>query len=192
MLFRWRVIGAENVPRSGPLVLAGNHFSTWDPPLMGCSVRRPVSFIAKEELFRFRPFGWVLRNVHAVPIKRGQADIANLKRMLETLQKGGVLGMFPEGTRQRSGELGAPQPGVAWLAHKCDAPVVPMAIIGPYRLWQPLTVRIGAPLDICAGLPERPRTADLEAAGKRVMEVIAELRRRGHPAVDSLWRRGLS
>lgn len=186
------MIGRENVPKSGPVVLAANHFSGWDPPLMGCSVLRPVSFMAKEELFRFRPFGWVLRRVHAIPIRRGQADISNLKRMLEALEKGGVLGMFPEGTRQRGGELGAPQPGVAWLAHKANAPVVPMAIIGPYRFRQPLTVRVGEPIDLSSQLPERPRTADLEAAGRRVMEAIAELRRLGHPAVDSVETPGLS
>lgn len=178
------MIGAENVPRTGPVVLAANHFSWWDPPAMGCAVRRPVSFMAKEELFRFRPIAWVLLAVHAVPIKRGKADVANLKRMLEALERGQVLGMFPEGTRQKTAELGDPQPGVAWLAHKASAPVVPMAIIGPYRFRQPVTVRIGTPIDVRAELPERPRTTDLIAAGARVMQAIARLRQLGHSAVD--------
>lgn len=179
-LFRLRVTGQENVPAQGPVVLVSNHFHAWDPPVMGCSVQRVVHFMAKEELINTPVLGRILRAGHVFPVKRGAADRAAMRHALEVLADGNVVGLFPEGTRQKTGQLGKAQPGTAWIAVKAKAPVVPMAIISDYKWGGPVSVRIGKPIDLAQSLPEKPSADDLAAAGDRIMAEIARLMEQGH------------
>lgn len=148
---RWTIIGKENIPQQGPLVLIGNHVSYWDPVVLACSVNRVVHFMAKEELFRVPVFRQIIRGLHAFPIKRGKPDKNALRYSAEILTKGEVLALFPEGTRSKTGELLPFYPGAALFALRAKAPVVPIIMLGnrttfPLTIRGKIEVRIGQPM----------------------------------------------
>ncbi len=126
----WEVRGREHVPPSGGVIVASNHISFWDPPLVGTAAIRELHFLAKEELFRPPIFGSLIRALNAIPIRRGVADLSGLTKAMDVLRAGRALIMFPEGTRVRDGELHAARPGVGMLAVATDARVVPTYIVG--------------------------------------------------------------
>ena len=126
----WEVRGREHVPLTGAVIVASNHISFWDPPLVGSAAVRELNFLAKEELFRTPVLGPLIRTFNAIPIRRGVADLSGLTRAMDVLRAGRALIMFPEGTRARDGELHEPRPGVGMLAVATDARVVPVYISG--------------------------------------------------------------
>lgn len=174
-LFRVRVTGAENLPSEGPVVLCSNHISWWDPPNVGCAVTRKVHFMAKEELFQIPILGFLITRMGAFPVRRGTADRTAIRRALEVLRQGGVLGLFPEGTRSRTGRLRPAEPGAALIAIRSGAPVLPVAIEGPYRPFRPVAVRIGPPLSLAAHDGGRITQATLARASREIMAGIAAL-----------------
>jgi 1-acyl-sn-glycerol-3-phosphate acyltransferase len=170
-LWRRRVRGLENVPRRGPLLLAANHASLADPPLVGSSLLRPLYFMAKEELFRIPLFSWVLRQVNAFPIKRKGGDLGALRTAQNILAAGGAMIVFPEGTRQRGGVLGQPKAGVGLLALRSKAPVVPVYVHNSHRVpaFPKLEVIFGPPLQAAEG-------ESAEAFSLRAMDAIRALK----------------
>ncbi len=130
VLTGWRIVGREQVPRTGGLIVASNHVSYWDPPLIGAALPREISFLAKEELFRTPLLGAVIRAYNAIPIRRGVADLSGMARAIEVLKQGGALLMFPEGTRRRDGDLHPARPGVGMLAVNAEVPILPVFIAG--------------------------------------------------------------
>ena len=183
----WTISGREHVPRKGGLILASNHISFWDPPLISCAFPREVHFLAKEELFSKPPgLGPLIRGVNAIPIRRGVADLAGLSRALDVLKKGGCLLLFPEGSRMKDGELHPPRPGVGLLATGADVPVLPCFISGsnqPGKWWRRgarVRIRFGPARDWrdYAGdlAAEPPGRALYTAVGQGVMREIARLR----------------
>ena len=159
-IFRWlcgfRIRDSELVPRTGPILLCPNHRSFWDPPFVGTSIERPVYFVAKEELFTtFRPFGWLIRNLNAVPLKRDSGAVSAFRIGLSILETGAALLVFPEGTRNKTDSTLLPlKDGASLLAFRSGASVVPVYISEsrgkPWRwilrLRRP-EVRFGRPLD---------------------------------------------
>jgi 1-acyl-sn-glycerol-3-phosphate acyltransferase len=129
----WEVKGREHIPRSGGLVVASNHISFWDPPLIGAVLPREVHYLAKEELFSNPVLGSVIRSYNAIPIRRGMVDLSGMARAVETLRRGEALMMFPEGTRMRDGELHPARPGVGMMAVNANVPIVPCFISGSNR-----------------------------------------------------------
>jgi 1-acyl-sn-glycerol-3-phosphate acyltransferase len=139
LLTGWEVRGRRHVPREGGLLVASNHISFWDPPMIGSALPREVHFLAKEELFRTPGLGWLIRSLNSIPIRRGVADLSGLARALEVLRQGDALLMFPEGSRMRDGELHPARPGVGMMAVQADVPIVPCYISGsnrPARWWR--------------------------------------------------------
>ncbi|NPV70945.1 MAG: 1-acyl-sn-glycerol-3-phosphate acyltransferase [Firmicutes bacterium] len=177
-LFRVRVWGKENVPSTGPLIVCSNHLNWWDPVVVAGAVPRKVSFMAKEELFRYPVFGQVLRMVEAFPVRRGAADRQAIASAGKVLAAGGAVGVFPEGTRSRTGELGKANNGGAYLAMRNAAPVLPVGITGPYGVGRTVKVIIGEPF-MLDGFAGRPTSQDVEHGGARVMKAIAGLIDRG-------------
>lgn len=175
LVFRWDVQGREHMPPSGPVLVCANHISWWDPPLVGCLFDRRVYFMAKEEIFRWPVLGPLLPRVGAFPVRRGTADRQALRTALEHLAAGRVVGIFPEGTRSRSGELLPAEPGAAMLAVKSRAPILPVAISGPFRPFRPVRVRVGTPFELKEYYERRVNTQDLAVAGQRIMAEIARL-----------------
>ena len=138
----WEVRGRENIPSSGGLIVASNHISYWDPPLVSIAAVREMYFLAKEELFRPPVFGQLIRAYNAIPIRRGVVDMSGLSKAKDVLRAGRALIMFPEGTRARDGELHAARPGVGFLAVATDARIVPTYVTGSDRPGQWLFRRV--------------------------------------------------
>ena len=109
LILRTRVIGAENIPASGAFILAANHVSNWDPPFLGTFIDREICYMGKEELFRNPVMAWICRNLHVFPVKRGAADKSAIKTAVKLLRDGNCFGIFPEGTRSKTGKLGGCQ-----------------------------------------------------------------------------------
>jgi 1-acyl-sn-glycerol-3-phosphate acyltransferase len=183
LLFRLEAQGAEHVPAHGPVLLVANHSSFLDPPLVGGVAPRPLSFMAKAELFRVPLLGGLIRRLNARPVRREGADAGALRTALRILQDGGVLLMFPEGTRGPEGALREPKPGAAMLAVMSGAPVVPVFVKGSGRAWprgqalpRPAKVRVtfGAP-HVFERRDADGRKTDYEVVSRRMMAAIGRL-----------------
>jgi 1-acyl-sn-glycerol-3-phosphate acyltransferase len=167
------VEGRENIPASGPVLICCNHLSAWDPPVVGCAATRQVYFMAKQELWRIPVLRTVISALGAFPVDRQRADLSSVRRSLQLLEQGLAVGVFPEGTRSRTGKLGPLRTGGAKLALRTGAVVVPMAIVGPYRLFRPLRVRIGKPLYF--GRDPNPSREKVRAVRDEMARAIAAL-----------------
>ncbi len=178
---RCRVEGVENVPSSGPLLLVSNHLNMVDPPVLGALLPRKIVFMAKEESFHHPLMGPLVKWYGAFPVKRGQPDRQALRTAESVLQCGGVVGMFPEGHRSKTGAMQRCFPGASLLAVMAAAPVLPVAILGTGELKSPLsllsrpviTIRIGSPFLLQRR--EDGQKNDLEALTDRMMARVAEL-----------------
>jgi 1-acyl-sn-glycerol-3-phosphate acyltransferase len=184
LAFGLRSRGAEHVPAKGPVLLVANHVSFLDPPLVGGAAPRPLTFLAKAELFRVPLFGGLIRRLNAQPLRREGGDAAALRAALRVLKRGGALLVFPEGTRGEGDILGPAKPGAGMLAVLGGAPVVPVYISGSGRAWprgrrfpRPanVTVTFGSPLPVTVG-GHASRKDDYEAVSRQMMSAIAGLR----------------
>ncbi len=173
--YRIDVAGAENVPPQGGVLLCSNHSSWWDIIAVGMTSRRQLRFMAKEELFHYPVFGWLLRQLGAFPVRRGHADRSALKGGLQLLSKGEIVAIFPEGTRIKTVELGQAKPGVGFLAARSGATVVPVGISSSYRLFSRIKVRYGPPLDLTRYQGSKVDSAQLEQLSQEIMDGIAAL-----------------
>ena len=153
--FHWNVYNRERVPISGPVILAANHASFLDPPLVGCPLPREVNYLARDTLFRLPGVGAYLRALRAVPVDREGGGGAGLKAILDRLQMGGAILLFPEGTRSRDGNLQSAKAGIGLTVIKSEAPVVPIRVFGTFeafgrsRKWPrpfPVSVKYGLPM----------------------------------------------
>jgi 1-acyl-sn-glycerol-3-phosphate acyltransferase len=133
--FRWRVYNPERVPLTGPVILASNHASFIDPPLVGAGLRRGINYLARENLFRFPVVGWVLRKWNSVPVDREGGGAKGLKAILARLLAGGAIILFPEGTRTRDGRLQPARAGIGLTVIKSSAPVVPVRVFGTFEAY---------------------------------------------------------
>lgn len=183
-VFRMKVTGKGNIPRSGPVILASNHVSLLDPVVIGCAVDRKINFMAKHELFINPIFGTILRWLGAFPVRRGEADRKAFERCFDVLKQGGVLGLFPEGTRSLTGKLLPAMSGTAIIATKTGAPVVPVAVVGTREIWRKnailprpgrVEVRIGAPLYLAAAGNGEGQDASLSSISEQIMKAIGSL-----------------
>ncbi|SHE73838.1 1-acyl-sn-glycerol-3-phosphate acyltransferase [Desulfofundulus australicus DSM 11792] len=173
---RWEVVGAHHLPPSGGVLVVSNHVSYWDPVVVGCALDRQVHFIAKAELFRIPLLGPVIRALGAFPVRRGGGDRQAVRRALELLKQGRVVGIFPEGTRSKSGELLEPHMGAAMLALRAKVPVLPVAVINTRGLFGKVRVNIGKPLVFEHSSGGRP---DYLAVSRKLMHEIARLMNSG-------------
>jgi 1-acyl-sn-glycerol-3-phosphate acyltransferase len=184
LLFRVRAYGQHEIPRTGAVLLVANHSSLVDPPAIGGLTPRPVTFLAKAELFSIPFLGWLITRLNARPLRRAGADPSALRLALRVLQEQGVLLVFPEGTRGDEGVLRPAKAGAGMLALLSGAAVVPVYIAGSGRAWPrgrwlPRPCRI----TVCFGAPLRferhdghSRKENYEAASAEMMSAIARLR----------------
>lgn len=139
---RYEVVGRENMPADGGVIVACNHLNNADPPFIARALGRPPIFMAKKEMLDMPVFGLTFRAWGAFPVRRGEVDLAAIRAALDVLDRGEVLLMFPEGTRSRTGRLGRGRPGTALIALKSKAPVLPVAITGTEDIkWPGFLVR---------------------------------------------------
>jgi 1-acyl-sn-glycerol-3-phosphate acyltransferase len=183
VLFRLEGRGTGHVPAQGPVLLVANHSSFLDPPLVGGVTPRQVTFMAKAELFQVPLLGTLIRHLNACPVRREGADASALRTALRVLQDGGVLLIFPEGTRGPEGTLREAKAGAGMLAVLSGAPVVPVHVKGSGRAWpRGQTLPRPAKVTVTFGRPQvferrdaQGRKTDYEAVNREVMAAIARL-----------------
>ncbi|WP_334071604.1 MULTISPECIES: lysophospholipid acyltransferase family protein [Paenibacillus] len=178
LLFRLEAHGLEHIPAEGGVLLCSNHISNLDPPTIGILLQRKVHFMAKKELFDIVGLGWLIKQLGAFPVKRGGVSKESIKTALTLLREGHVMGIFPEGTRNKGEDAGIGKRGAATFALRSDAAVVPVAIIGDYKLFRKMKVVYGPPVDLSAFKEDKGPDA-AEMATEAIMARIAELKSRG-------------
>jgi len=183
-----RVEGLEHAPRSGPYILVSNHCSNLDPPVLGWAVGhqtgRLIHFMAKDEIRGWPVVGWLARQSGVFFIRRGEADRGAQRIALELLKAGRALGLFPEGTRSRDGQLRSGRAGAALLAMRAGVPLLPVGIAGTHRIFaggrriprrSRVTIRIGKPFRLPPLLDGTLDRTALQEATARIMSEIAAL-----------------
>jgi 1-acyl-sn-glycerol-3-phosphate acyltransferase len=168
------------------VIVASNHISFWDPPLIGAAVPRELHFLTREDLFGTPVVGTLIRSMNAIPIRRGVADLTGMSRAMDRLKGGAALLMFPEGSRMQDGGSHPARPGVGMMAVNADVPIVPCCITGSERQWKWWTR--GARVRLWfgpartwrelagAGMDHSPGRALYQQVGEAVMREIAILR----------------
>jgi 1-acyl-sn-glycerol-3-phosphate acyltransferase len=181
--FRWRVYHPERVPLTGPVILASNHLSFLDPPLVGAGVKRGINYMARKTLFRYPGIGTLLRSWNAVPVDRDGGSAAGLKEILDRLKRGGAIIMFPEGTRSLDGRLQPARSGIGLAIIKSTAPVVPVRVFGTFEAYgksvrfprpHRIAVKYGEPMLFAAARAEA-KTCSRDRLKQIYQEVADEL-----------------
>jgi len=174
LMFKIKIEGLENIPKDGGTVFVSNHKSNFDPPFIACFLPVQLTFMAKEELFDFKPLGAFLKKCGAFPIKRGGTDISAMKAALRLLSEKHNMLIFPEGTRcPENGKILKGKSGAALLAYKSNSRIIPIGITGEYKFRKEITLKVGKPLYINSYLSEKPSSADLQRyTDDEVMENI--------------------
>jgi 1-acyl-sn-glycerol-3-phosphate acyltransferase len=190
LYFRWRVFNVDRVPLTGPVILASNHASFLDPPMVGAPLSRPISYLARESLFRLPGVRHLLHSWQAVPVDRDGGTGKGLKRILERLEQGGGVILFPEGTRTLDGKLQPARAGIGLTVIKSTAPVVPARVFGSFEAYgkhvrfpRPfrVIVKYGKPMDFSALRAEaaicaKPRLKEIyQQVADEIMAEIARL-----------------
>lgn len=179
LLHGYRVQGGENIPAHGGMILVSNHVSNWDPFVLGNVTTRKVHYMAKKELFRFKPLAILLRAWGAFPVNRGGADRDALEMALRLLKEGKIVGIFVEGGRNKSNgaSMLTPQPGAAMLALKANVPIIPVALKGTSGKGS--FHRMGAAVGPALHMPEneeRNHKALYQEMGLEIVQEIAHLK----------------
>ena len=147
IFYKYKVIGAENIPDEGNVIIAANHKSNLDPIFLAAAIEnRQVAAIAKKELFDIKPLAYILKKLNVIPINREKPDISTIKNILKAIKDGYVLGIFPEGTRIKEPGFGKAKAGLSLFAIKGKAQVVPISIISNYKLFNRVTIYIDKPI----------------------------------------------
>lgn len=179
ILNRREVLGAENVPETGAVILVANHRNLIDPPLVGGIVKRKVFFIAKESLFKLPVLGWLMHVWGMLPVKRGRADREAITTSINALQEGKAFGIFIEGTRNQSqAEMLPPKNGAAMIATKTGATVIPVGIVNSeyfLRSFKKIWVVVGKPMNF-QEFEHLERKEKYEAISNKITEEIIRLR----------------
>ena len=186
VLIQWKVAGRDNVPKEGAFIVVSNHRSNVDPPVLGAGIaRRRVRFMAKVELFKM-PFGIVIKLWDAFPVRRFDADLGALLTAERILKHGGVVGMFPEGTRSRTGYIGRFHAGTALIALHTGTTVLPCAMTGTENLTSPIKILKRTRVTVSIGKPivleqvRRPTEAQVSELTQRILDDIVALLPESH------------
>jgi len=177
--FHWRVFNADRVPQTGGVILASNHASFLDPPLVGSGLHRAINYLARESLFRFPGIGALLRSWQSVPVDRNGGGAAGLKGILDRLLAGGGIILFPEGTRTQDGRLQPARSGIGLVVIKSEAPVIPVRVFGTYEAYG-RHLKIPRPRQVAVKYGQPMRFEQLRAEAKncskaRLKEIYQEV-----------------
>lgn len=184
ILFRMRVQGSHQVPKSGAFILASNHSSFLDPPIAGVSCGRELHYLARSSLMRNPLARSLFRLWNCTPIDRDKPSPAQLRRIVNLLREGKPLLVFPEGTRSGDGQLQQPKVGLGFIAHKAQVPVIPVYIEGTHKIlpkgaWmvrpRKLVVKIGRPVDLAGLYEKKGSNAVYQEISDTVMDAIKHL-----------------
>lgn len=178
-VFRLRRRGMKNVPREGAVLMVANHQSFLDPPIVSAALRhRHTDFLARDGLFKFKPFGWLIATLHASPIKQGAGDSGAMKATIAKLNEGKMLLVFPEGSRTPDGDMHEFQRGIAVLLKRVDCAVVPVGIAGAFHAWprsRRLPKLINRPTAVVYGHPIRSTLLMEEGVDQAIARLTHEV-----------------
>ncbi|MCF6465128.1 lysophospholipid acyltransferase family protein [Clostridium sp. Cult2] len=177
ILFRIDIEGQENIPIEGRAVLCSNHISLLDPIVLAISVPRPISFMAKKELFENKILGKLINKLGAFPVDRKASDISAIRSSLKVLKNERILGIFPEGTRVKKMNLDSAKPGVSLISIKGKSSVIPVYIHSKYKLFSRVVVRIGSPILLDEYFDKKLSTEDYKDISKYILKSIYSLNR---------------
>jgi 1-acyl-sn-glycerol-3-phosphate acyltransferase len=193
MWFRGEVVGSENFPKAGPYLIASNHASHLDPPLVGSQIARQMRFFARRSLWNSPLLAWWLDKVETIPVERDSGDIGAIKRVLQAIKEDRAVVLFPEGTRSPDGQLQRPKAGVGLMACKTGVPVVPCRVFGSFaaygkgagipRFGTPVTIVFGPPIFSADYDDPSLGKARYETAAQRIMDRIAALPEPSYPII---------
>ena len=193
MWFRGEVAGTHNLPVDGPFLIASNHASHLDPPLVGSQVTRQMRFFARKSLWNSRVSAWWLNQVETIPVERDSGDVGAIRRVLQALQENRAVVLFPEGTRSPDGHLQKAKAGVGLMACKTGVPVVPCRVYGSFAAFgkgakiphfgTPITIVFGTPIPASEYDDPTVGKARYETAAQRIMDRIAALPEPRYPVV---------
>ncbi len=176
VMFRIEVCGVENVPLDEGFIMCANHKSILDAPVIGVSVPVEFSFMAKEEVFKFKIFEKLLKSLNVFPVKRGKGDLGAIRASMKALHDGGHLLVFPEGTRSRNEHMNEGKGGAVLIAVKSKVNIIPVGIEGTYKLFSKMTVRIGKPIDLSENFDKKIDTETItDIVDNKLMPTISEL-----------------
>jgi 1-acyl-sn-glycerol-3-phosphate acyltransferase len=175
LAYRVRYVGIRNIPPKGGVLVVSNHQSALDPPLVGMASPRRMNYLARDTLFRFRPFRWLIRSLDAIPVDREGLGLGGLKESLRRLKRGEMVLIFPEGTRTEDGQIAAFLPGFTALAARSGAAILPAAVEGAFAAWPRRCKfpRLGR-IHVCYGRP----ILSGQIEGRSQRELLAEVERR--------------
>jgi 1-acyl-sn-glycerol-3-phosphate acyltransferase len=181
--FRGQIYGAEKIPQSGSYIVVCNHASNLDPPILGAAISRPISFMAKEELFRVPILKTAIALCGAYPVKRDAGDLAAIKSAIKSIDRGWLSGIFLGGTRTNDGRISDPKLGAALIAAKKQIPLIPASIWGTQKsqkspnIWlpTPITVRFG---DLIPP-PRSSKKEDLQTVTEQCAKAINKMHAMG-------------
>lgn len=177
LIWPHRVYGLENLPAEGGAILCINHFSAHDPLYVAACIprKRPVHFLAKKELFEHQPLKTFVTWLGAIPVDRGHADLSAIRSSLKVVKEGGVLGIFPQGTRSLDNTPTPMLNGASMIALRGGVPVIPVYVDGPYRFFRKIDVRFGPAVDLSA-FGRKCDSATLDAVTRQIEGAIWGLR----------------
>lgn len=178
LFYNFHIEGTENIPQDRPLVMASNHRSYADPVILTMPMKLPVTYMAKEELFKNKLFGWFIRKLGAFPVRRGSGDMQVIDDAVSILNSGKNLVIFPEGTRSKDGKVGKGKTGVALIAAKSGADVLPCGIVfegEKLHFRSKLTLKFGEVIPAEEIAVEDASPKKLKAVKQRIMGAITEL-----------------
>jgi 1-acyl-sn-glycerol-3-phosphate acyltransferase len=148
LFFRIRVSGRENIPPKGPFLMYANHVHALDMFLIASKMKPRVHYMAKAELFKNKILAFLLKHVGAFPVHRGKGDVGSIKTVYRLLEKGSVVGIFPEGTRTKKKDLTKKKGGAALMALTSGVPILPVAVEGSFKLFSRISVVYGKPFSL--------------------------------------------
>lgn len=175
LVYRIEIEGKEHLPERGKAIVSPNHFSMMDPIIIGAFLPRKVNFMAKEELFSNKLFALILNKLGVFPVKRGGADIGAIRTALRILNNGDIFCIFPEGTRSKTGEILKAKPGTAMIAIRARSPIIPIAIIGDYKLFSKVKIIIDKPVYLSDYYDKKVSTDEYRELSQDILNTIRGL-----------------
>ncbi len=175
LIYKIEIIGKENIPNEGKAIVCSNHFNNLDPVVIGTYLPRKINYMAKEELFSSKPMAAILKRLGVFPVRRGGADISAIKSALKILKNENALGIFPEGTRSKTGEMLKAKPGLAMIGIKSKSPIVPIAIIGDYKPFRKIKIIIDNPIEFTEYYNKKMSIDEYQQISQNVLDHIREL-----------------
>ncbi len=174
LFFRLKIVRQAPLPQ-GPVILCCNHFHMLDPLNTAMITRRQVFYMAKKELFEHKFVGWLITHLGAFPVDRNNNDVSSMRKSLALLKEGKILGIYPEGTRSKDGQVHAFHSGAAMFALRTGAALVPVGFSNPYKLGKKVKMLVGAPMDISDFAGHKPTSEDIQRLNTRLRETVIAL-----------------